>query len=520
MEREGIMRVRLFGKNSDDKGTQLEKLTRRLLERLGYRQITLNFVGSGGSEIDIRAEYPVPGLGSESIVHLIGECKAYEATVGLPDWLKFLGKVFTEKACKHRDIRGLFIALSGENGNVAGAYEELRTHDESVELISGDRLAAQILDEFKLPEVSRFLLRIGQLTRDAVAAVSLGYYEGRAFWIAEFANSTFTVLYGEALDQSPSEELAEIVSGQIQAAKYRDLSQEQLSKDRLALARKYVLGQLMTKQTTDLPAQENFFPPGLRVLRADVEEARTALQAEGKLTQEGAALKLGDIEGDLSLRAAVIREALSGICILSYLAMPEWEALIDDKLLDESLRVKDGLVIEEADRPPIVQLMKWSPTALLWALNPDEVLCGHRGKVPQVDEMMVPNHARYYRIQMLNLAINDFRGPSFGTMLYERYGLRELELTHRGAFKSQKGVDLEMKVTERIAIARYDPSLGGGLGHVWLLENAPEPWSIPTPERTQPNAEKGSDKDSTPAPAAPRRPGPSNSPRPPVTRRP
>jgi len=57
--REESMKVRLFGKNSDDKGKQLETLTQRLLQRLGYRQITLNFVGSGGSEIDIRAaHYP------------------------------------------------------------------------------------------------------------------------------------------------------------------------------------------------------------------------------------------------------------------------------------------------------------------------------------------------------------------------------------------------------------------------------------------------------------------------------
>lgn len=114
------MRVRLFGKNSDDKGTQLEELTQRLLERLGYRQITLNSIGAGGSEVDICAEYPVPGLNSESIVHLIGECKAYEATVGMPDWLKFLGKLYTEKTSKRKVVRGLFVALSGVNGTSRG----------------------------------------------------------------------------------------------------------------------------------------------------------------------------------------------------------------------------------------------------------------------------------------------------------------------------------------------------------------------------------------------------------------
>ena len=471
------MRVRLFGKNSDDKGTQLEKLTQRLLERLGCRQITLNFVGSGGSEMDIRAEYPVPGLGTESIVHLIGECKAYEATVGLPDWLKFLGKVYTEKTCKRKDVRGLFVALSGVNGNVAGAYDDLRNHDLSVELISGDNLAAQILDEFKLPDVSRFLLRIGQMTTDAVGAVSLGYYAGCAFWIAEFVNSTFTVLYGESLDQSPSVELAEIISGQIQAAKYRDLSQEQLAKGRLAVARKYVLGQLLTNQTMDLSRQENFFPPNMPVSQTDIDAACAELQAEGKLIREGAALKLADIKTDLSSRAAVIREILSGLCILHHLAAREWEALVDGELLDESLRVKDGLAIEDAHRSELVKLMKWSPTGLLWALSPDEILCGHRGKSLDADKFLAPDHARYYRAQMLSFAIDDFRGANFSTILHERYGLRELEFMRQGIFKSQDRVELEMDVTERTAIARTAPRLGGKLIHVWLTEHAPEPWS-------------------------------------------
>ena len=447
--------------------------------------------------MDIRAEYSVPGLSSESIVHLIGECKAYEATVGMSDWLKFLGKVYTERT-KRNDIRGLFVALSGVNGNVAGAYADLRTYDSSVELVSGDKLAAQILDEFKLPDVSRFLLRIGQMTKDAIAAVSLGYYDGCAFWMAEFLNSTFTVLYGELLDQSPSTELAEIISGQVQAAKYRDLSQEQLAKDRLALARKYILGQLLTHQTMDLPAEEGFFPASVPVLQVDIDAACAELRAEGKLIQDEATCKLADIATDLALRATIIREILSGICILPHLATPEWEALVDHQLLGESLRVKDGLAIEEADRPALVQLMRWSPTGLLWALTPDEMLCGHRGKLPQVDEFLVHDHARYYRLQMLSFAINDFRIPVFSAILHERHGLRELEFMRRGVFKSQRRVELEMDVTDRTAIARYDPSLGGGLGHIWLTEHAPEPWSVFTADQSQHDAENGPSHSSNP----------------------
>jgi Holliday junction resolvase-like predicted endonuclease len=51
------MRLHVFGTNSDDKGAQLEQLTVRLLRKLGYKHVAVNTVGTGGSEIDVRAEY-------------------------------------------------------------------------------------------------------------------------------------------------------------------------------------------------------------------------------------------------------------------------------------------------------------------------------------------------------------------------------------------------------------------------------------------------------------------------------
>lgn len=175
------MRVRLFGDSNDDKGTQLERLTKRLLEKLGYKQVTLNPVGSGGSEIDVRAEFSIPGLAHDNVVHLIGECKAHQTPIALPDWLKFLGKVFTERTCRKKETRGIYVALSGVNGNVAGAFDDLRAHDPTIELISGDRLAKLISEEFKLPELQIVYGIVGQLTTDAFVEASIGYYGGLAF---------------------------------------------------------------------------------------------------------------------------------------------------------------------------------------------------------------------------------------------------------------------------------------------------------------------------------------------------
>ena len=83
------MKLHILGKNKKDKGGQLETLTKLILANQGYTNITLNYIGTGGHEIDVYAirrqtvgikevEYPV-----------ICECKAHEKMISMPDYDKF-----------------------------------------------------------------------------------------------------------------------------------------------------------------------------------------------------------------------------------------------------------------------------------------------------------------------------------------------------------------------------------------------------------------------------------------------
>ncbi len=470
------MKLRVFGNSSDDKGTQLERLTKRLLEGLGYQQVALNVVGSGGSEVDIRAEFRAPGLDGEITLHLIGECKAYDSTVTLPDWLKFLGKLYLERL-KPQNVRGIYIALSGVNGNLSGAYDDFRVHDQTVDLISGEKLAQHVVREFKLPDVSSLEKRVGRLTTDNIAQISLGYRNDRAFWIVEFVNESFAVFMGDSLSEPPSDELIQTISNQIQAAKYRDLSHEMIAQNRVILARKHVLGQLILGRSISADLEESLFPPNMTPSQSDISAAIRSLRTEGKIvTAEGVDV-LPDLLSNISKRAEILREIVTGICLWRYIGNDHWDALVDEDLLQESLRIKDGLVIEQDARAKAVLLMRWSPSALMWALTPDPILCGQRGKNPQLDERMLPEHARYYLLQIVNLAAGDFRNPQLHGVLHDHYGLQEMQTTQRVVFKSRSRSEVEIELAERIGIFQAAPDIGGGLVQVWLLKDSPEPWA-------------------------------------------
>ena len=49
------MKLHILVKNKKDKGSQLETLTKNILANQGYTNITLNYIGTGGHEIDVHA---------------------------------------------------------------------------------------------------------------------------------------------------------------------------------------------------------------------------------------------------------------------------------------------------------------------------------------------------------------------------------------------------------------------------------------------------------------------------------
>jgi Restriction endonuclease len=469
------MRVRLFGRTNDDKGAQLEHLTKRLLERLGYEDVTLNFVGSGGSEVDIHGNYPLPALSGNKKLTLIGECKAYESPINLPDWLKFLGKVFTERTCRRGDTRAVFVALSGANGNVAGAYEEFRLRDESIELISGSKLAGLLATELRLGTIEDVQNLIGRLTNDAITEISLSYYAGFGYWIIEFGNATFTVLTGRNPQDKPPTDILELFKANLQSAAYRDLFVEEVAKFRHIVARKFVLGQLLThgELTTVAWSKLNISQPAGPSSEEEIGIALDELRREGKVVGDADGPILPDLLANVKLRGEILRELVNGFLIFAYFLSDEWARLFDEALLDESLRIKDELQVPVSEKAKILSLLTWSPTALLWALTPDEVLCGRRNDSAEMRQRMQPEHARYYEVQIMQHAAQNFKTAVFMDILFERFGLRRMEVKRRVQFKSETKVEVELKLDEEFALARYD---GGGIGLVWLVADAPQPW--------------------------------------------
>ena len=144
------MQLYILGKNSDDKGTQLEQLTVKILEHQGLEDITTNIQGAGGNEIDITA-YSQTTIGIyPQKTKVIGECKAHKAPINITDWLKFIGKVHYAREME-TNVIGIMVCLSGANGAVVGMYNERHHNDNTIQLIANNKVKIRFFIFSSLP---------------------------------------------------------------------------------------------------------------------------------------------------------------------------------------------------------------------------------------------------------------------------------------------------------------------------------------------------------------------------------
>ena len=126
------MQLYILGKNSDDKDTQLEQLTVKILQHQGIEDITTNIQGAGGNEIDITA-YSQTTIGiCPQKTKVIGECKAQKAPINITDWLKFISKIHYTREIESKVV-GIMVCLSGANGAVVGMYNEKHNNDNTIQ---------------------------------------------------------------------------------------------------------------------------------------------------------------------------------------------------------------------------------------------------------------------------------------------------------------------------------------------------------------------------------------------------
>lgn len=472
----------ILGNNADDVGAQLEHLTRRLLEEEGYNNIATNSIGAGGLEIDVRADVQIPFPGGAQVRRLIAECKAYRNTVAMTDWLKFLGKVFAEEATHNQEVYGLFVALSGVNGNVSGNYDLIHPLRPRIRLLQGDELSILVRALYGAASAAEITVRLGQLTARRHSAIELVYYGDTVYWLLSFGEQEYTLLSatGDLLTPAVRDLIIPLLQARTAHTLFIDPEAEALARDRAAQLQKRILVTLME---TDEPVSADDLAganPGFS--DEDIGQALNLLTQNGWVLNEAAAYRVVPhaTENFYALFGAIVLFVLTGraeVEAVERMMMSPFVSLaLSDAFVEHVSQVQGGMPIQEQDRQTILQIVRLSPSALAYSVQPDPMIVTHRVNQPAiVDPNFDVQDAATLLRSLIGSLERDFSAAHFSHYFHTLRGLREIETNKTVAVKSAVETLFERAVGIRLGLGEWH---AGGYVHFVIMHNAPQPWEV------------------------------------------
>lgn len=482
----------ILGKTNDDKGTQLENLTREILASMGCRNIEVNFVSSGGEEIDVSADYSLPSIGTVQYRRFICECKAYARPIDMPHWLKFLGKVFSEEARLNSQVSGCFIALSGVNGNVSGHYDQLKINRPNITLVKGDNLLDEIKKIYNVCDVEKVNEVLNQFTSRRYKNLEVAYYERNVYWIITFEDDTYTILTGKGnqIVEKQLEDLKELIETTVSARPYIGLMQEAEALNRTIQAQKSVISQLIRNNgsikigdlISDTPF--DFSTPEFNQAINELTEKRWVRKSEDETEIFFPEDDKGLFYSNLANTYLFLFGGQPQFDVVGVLKSEFYISHINEQFLAEIQSIQGNLPLSVSDIQDAIKLLKLSPSALLWAIQPDQMIVTHRNNPKFNQETTMDLFDRNYFFSNLYRSLRfDLTSPIARNYLIDVFKVREIETKQKIIVKSSKGIELEENLQDRLGIALLVDGLLGPDGSSYILmslmENAPEPWEVP-----------------------------------------
>jgi hypothetical protein len=454
------MDIIIFGKTSDDRGTQLEILTKNLLKSLGFTNVVKSEIGSGGHEIDVTAEISRPGINSSYKQMAICECKAMRNPISTNDWMKFLGKIFSQEAGGDR-VYGCFIALNGANGNVRGQYRALQNHRKDIQLVSGDDLI-QVLGELYNPSnVESIQAVIAKLTERKLLNLSLCYYDQELYWLSTFGGNVYSLLdkVGSFIELEQSALLQQIVADTMDLGTYVALEEEKASKERRLIVEKYIISmfllsgkryneeQLLVECNSShgrYPTQELF--------AAEVSVALDVLINSNIVIRRGSFYYLKILQKNHSQQdvIATYRWLLDELIIKLPLGCKRYQSFINTEFMQTFSELQGHLPIPEKEQKEWMKVLQISPSCLRWALYPDPYIIEHRLKFDSPKQIDASDIA--YVSQTLALMLSkDFVSEGLSDY-FNDIDIIELESAQNLKFKSSNEILGVLNYKERLRL--------------------------------------------------------------------
>ena len=442
------MKLYILGKSKDDKGTQLEQLTSKILEYQGYTNIQTNVQVSGASEIDVTALKIVKTGVKDISTPVICECKAHEKPIVMTDWLKFIGKLYIARKTEPGTI-GLMLALSGANGAVIGSATNDFRDDATTQLIANDDIITLLSQVFGLVDIVSAKSRLSTLPMSRVIDVNLVYYNYLVWWIVECEDGHFTLCHSD-LKPATLEEANAILSmipnvTIFQEKDFFDVWQNMETGMQIRQIQKSLLSSLLTKGSMKKDQiYEQYKDFDNQILAEAMDSCKFF-----KSCDDNASLSLSDFSN-----VELYRFILDGDCPIEILASDFYQDNINNELLEQIWIIQDGFRLPSEMMSDCLQLLKFSPSALRYALKKDRVLSFTH--MVKDNKEMTELYNSHFMGMLQNAFKNDFRNPVLSNLYYNNYGVMKMQIcTSTKVYLKEKN-NININVRQNYALVKLE----------------------------------------------------------------
>lgn len=433
------MKLYILGNSKDDKGTQLEQLTTKILEYQGYTNILTNVQVSGASEIDVTARKMAKTGIKEISTPVICECKAHEKPIVMTDWLKFIGKLYIARKTEPGTV-GLMLALSGANGAVIGSATNDFNDDAATQLIANDDIIILLSHIFDLLDIESAKSRLMALPIPRVIDINLVYYNYLVWWIVECENGHFTLCHSD-LKPATLEEANAILSmipnfTIYQEKDFFDVWQNMETGMQIRQIQKSLLSYLLINGSMKKSQIYEYYKEFDNQI---ITEAMDSCKFF-KSCDDNASLSLSVFSN-----VELYRFILDGDCPIEILASDFYQDNINNDLLEQIWIIQGGFRLPSEMMSDCLQLLKFSPSALRYALKKDRVLSfAHMLKD---NKEMTELYNSHFMGMLQNAFKDDFRNPVLSNLYYNVYGVMKMQIctSTKVYLKEKNNVNINVK---------------------------------------------------------------------------
>ncbi len=424
------MKVYILGHSKDDKGAQLEQLTRKILESQNFTDITPNMQVSGASELDVSAN-KCEIVGARQVnTPVLCECKAHSRPINMDDWLKFIGKLYIERRKRNQNSTiGLMISLNGANGTVKGSYKDDFCEDSTVQLITNDDLYQILAKLYNLPDLKAVKSELFTAYQIESNDIDLAYYNHKCYLVIALEKGHFTICDSKGNIQKHND-VKNLLSMFTEWTDYDEISyvdiwQQAETIANLKCIEHYIISELFSDSNSSLSyfaerivSSNDSKPIPLCQIKEAIDQSPYMEMASNNET-----IKLKDIGNVIDFINYLYIIGLTPELFKS----ERFQKLLNNDLLEKIKLIQYGLDFDKKENEDCLFLISHSPSALLYAINCDRFLHSYEYVSHCNPKMKSLLHNHFFR-QLIQFFEQDFSNQKFHDMMRTSFEISELHM--------------------------------------------------------------------------------------------